>query len=103
MARETGMQAAGSRGKPAEAPLVDEVLEQDGSEDPGVGIELNRDAELAAARKARSGTDLPSPSAAEHVNTRGGLKVTGARAGRDKDSATTLGVGEGATVSHRQK
>ena len=89
---------AATHGKPSEAPLAeDDMPEQDGSEDPGVGLELNRDAELALG-KGRASSPTPSPSGAEHVDTRGGLNVSEGR--RSADKPRTEGVGEGATVSH---
>ncbi|MEC5384419.1 hypothetical protein VVD49_01720 [Uliginosibacterium sp. H3] len=79
--------------KPSAAPLAqDDEPEHDGSEDPGVGLELTRNA----------GVKLPlSPSTAEHVDVRsvrhGGLPVG------DGGKTETVGVGEGATVSHVQR
>jgi hypothetical protein len=96
--------------KPSTAPLAHgDVPEQDGSEDPGVGLPMIRDAELSdekdkAQSKALKSKSPPSPSAQEHVNKRGGLRVPEdvARATRG-DRTSTDGVGEGATVSHVDK
>ncbi|MDB5800835.1 MAG: hypothetical protein JWL63_1774 [Rhodocyclales bacterium] len=99
---------AAEQGKPSEAPLTHgDVPEQDGSEDPGAGLEFTRDATLMPDRnRAQRGDAPPSPSAAEHVNVRGGLHVPQERAPTGKPQTETQtethteGIGEGATVSH---
>jgi hypothetical protein len=97
--------AAKHASKPSEAPLAEgDVPEQDGSEDPGVGLELNRDAELLSEKKRaqntsqQEGATSPSPSAAEHLNIRGGLNIPKGQQAAGKTN--TEGIGEGATVSH---
>lgn len=99
---------APGQGKPSEAPLAHgDIPEQDGSEDPQVGLPMVRDAELSdekdkAQSKALRSKSPPSPSALEHVNARGGLNVPPETAASEasKGAASTDGVGEGATVSH---
>lgn len=93
--------------KPSEAPLAHgDVPEQDGSEDPQVGLPMTRDAELTdekdkAQSKALGAKTPPSPSALEHVNVRGGLHAPARDAGSaGNDKTHTEGIGEGATVSH---
>jgi hypothetical protein len=97
---------AAERGsEPSEAPLAaGDMPEQDGSEDPGVGLELNRDAELLSENKRtqstlqQGGAASPSPSAAEHTNIHGGLNILTGQPAAGKTN--TEGIGEGATVSH---
>jgi hypothetical protein len=93
--------AATHNNQPSEAPLAEgDVPEQDGSEDPGVGLELNHDAGLSPEQNQSQRSDAApvSPSAAEHTNIRGGLNVPKGR--ESTGHSETLGVGEGATVSH---
>ncbi|MDB5815152.1 MAG: hypothetical protein JWN23_2269 [Rhodocyclales bacterium] len=89
-----------SPGKPSEAPLADgDAPEQDGSEDPGVGLAFIRDSAMSARREAQRGdTAPPSPSAAEHVDLRGKSGIAKER--QPEHKTCTEGAGEGATVSH---
>jgi copper chaperone len=94
------------------APLAeDDVPEQDGSEDPGVGLQSIHDTAVVPEKEAPQSKGIategipPSPSAMEHVDNRGGLR--GATQGFQRDDGSpdaseteTHGSGEGATVSH---
>ena len=86
-------------------PLAEgDMPEQDGSEDPQVGLQSLRDTALALQKEQSQSKGTapegipPSPSTIEHLNIRQGIR--GAATEADELKTNTVGVGEGATVNH---